>query len=183
MTGRIIHGDATADKFEKPYDPGQYTIKDSGARQEFSGGMVRDTEDDKIDYTSCTYGPMFKRWNAHMTKGRAKYPDREDGTPNWTLGALDPSVLDRAKRSAFRHFIAWLNGEEDEDHAAGVYFNINLVEFCKAEREQRCEKQTKADELFEVRTGADATAFTDLVKNEINRSRGLINRDYWSNVK
>jgi len=131
-----------------------YEIKDSGARKEFDGGMVRDTEDNKVDYTSCLYGPMFTRWNVHMTKGRAKYPDREDGTPNWTLGQMDPEVLARAKRSAFRHFLAWLNGEDDEDHAAGVFFNINVVEFCK---------EGIAEE-FEKNTGADPMVFTTRVQ-------------------
>ena len=107
-----------------------FEIKDSGARAEFDGGMVRDVEDDKIDYTSACYGPMFKRWMSHTTKGRAKYSDSEDGTPNWLLGTGDPEVLARGKRSAFRHFMAWLAGETDEDHASGVLFNINLVEAC-----------------------------------------------------
>ena len=118
-------------------DPGEETtltefvIKDSGKRQEFAGGMQRDTEEGKIDFTSCLHGPMFKRWNDHMTKGRAKYPDPVVGIPNWTLGAGDPEVLERARRSAFRHFISWLNGETDEDHAAGVFFNINVAEYVK----------------------------------------------------
>lgn len=113
-----------------------FTIKDSGARQEFDGGMVRDTEEGKIDYTSCLHGVMFDRWNTHMTKGRKKYPDPEPGVPNWTLGAKNPkdapAVLARAERSAFRHFRAWLRGDTDEDHAAGLYFNVDVAETCKA---------------------------------------------------
>ncbi|MCZ2111133.1 MAG: hypothetical protein LC118_16440 [Dehalococcoidia bacterium] len=123
----------------------EFTIKDSGARQEFDGGMVRDTEEGKIDFTSCLYGPMFRRWNDHLTKGRAKYPDREDGTPNWTLGAGNTDVLARAKRSAFRHFIAWLSGERDEDHAAGVFFNINLAEFIEDSLEDLTWEQASLD--------------------------------------
>lgn len=105
-----------------------YTIKDSGARQEFAGGMVRDTQEGKADYVSMRLGPMFKRWAAHLTAGRAKYPDVEVGVPNWTLAA-GLEEYERARASAARHFEAWLAGERDEDHAAGVFFNINLAEY------------------------------------------------------
>lgn len=109
----------------------RYEIKDSGSRAEFAGGMVRDTEDGKPDWTSLLHGPMAPRWVDHCTKGRSKYPDPRPGVPNWTLGVDDPAVAERGKRSAFRHFMAWINDERDEDHAAGVFFNINLVEACK----------------------------------------------------
>lgn len=151
----------------------EFTIKDSGARQEFGGGMVRDTEEGKIDYTSCLYGPMLARWNDHMTKGRKKYPDREDGTPNWTLGATDPDVMARARRSAFRHFIAWLNGETDEDHASGVFFNINVAEFVKANIGREAAYAAAADE-FEEATGASADVISDeLIAQWSKQSSGL----------
>jgi hypothetical protein len=163
MSGRIIHGDAT---------PEAFGIKDSGSRKEFDGGMVRDTEDGKIDYTSCLYGPMFTRWNAHLTKGRAKYPDREDGTPNWTLGQKDPEVLARAKRSAFRHFI----GETDEDHAAGVFFNVNVVEFCKDA--QTAATDADIDQFLKSRGNADPYVFGDHVREQLKSELTLRNQEY-----
>src|SRR5690606_21266015 len=39
--------------------------------------------------------------------------------------------LDRAKSSAFRHFMQWFNGETDEDHAAAIFFNVQAVEYIK----------------------------------------------------
>lgn len=105
-----------------------FGIKDSGARQEFSSGMVRDTTEGKINFLSVRFGPMFRRWADHLTKGRVKYPDVSPGTPNWTLASGMEEYL-RAKESAARHFESWLNGERDEDHAAGVFFNINLAEY------------------------------------------------------
>ena len=106
---------------------GSYTIKDSGERQEFDSGMVRDTQEGKINYTRIFNGVMADRWAAHMTLGEAKYPDVSPGVPNWTL-AKTPEEVQRFKVSATRHFVQWLNGETDEDHAAAVLFNIDGAE-------------------------------------------------------
>lgn len=105
-----------------------FTIKDSGARQEFASGMVRDTTEGKANYLNVTIGPMLDRWAAHTTKGRAKYPDPAPGVPNWTLAAGTEEHL-RAQESALRHLLQWIRGERDEDHAAAVFFNINLAEY------------------------------------------------------
>jgi hypothetical protein len=107
-----------------------FTIKDSGERREFEGGMVRDTDDDKINFVSLLFGPMLRRWADHLTKGRKKYPDPKPGVPNWTL-AEGEEEYHRFRESAFRHFIAWLNDERDEDHAAGVFFNVNGAEYVR----------------------------------------------------
>lgn len=92
--------------------------------------MVRDTTEGKTEYLSMRIGPMYKRWANHLTKGRAKYPDAALGVPNWTLAAGKEEML-RAKESASRHFEQWLNGDRDEDHAAAVFFNINLAEYVR----------------------------------------------------
>ena len=104
-----------------------FEVKDSGSRQEFDSGMVRDTQEGKINYTRIFNGVMAGRWAEHMTKGEAKYPDVAPGVANWTL-ADSPEEVERFRQSATRHFVAWLNGEIDEDHAAGVYFNIDGAE-------------------------------------------------------
>ena len=108
----------------------EFTIKDSGERREFSSGMVRDTDEGKIDWLNLRWGPLYRRIAAHLTKGRKKYPDPEPGVPNWTLAQGSAEAL-RAKQSAARHFESWLNGELDEDHAAGTVFNMNLFEFIR----------------------------------------------------
>ena len=92
--------------------------------------MVRDTTEDKVDYTGVRFGPMYKRWAVHTTKGRKKYQDPEPGVPNWTLAEGKEEWL-RFRESAVRHFEAWLDGETDEDHAAATYFNINGAEYVK----------------------------------------------------
>lgn len=111
-----------------------FVVKDSGVREEYASGMVRDTQEGKIGYHRVLDGPMFARWASHLSKGAAKYPDNADGTPNWTLANSD-AELRRFKQSAFRHFIQWLNGDRDEDHAAAVFFNINAVEYLRDKRD------------------------------------------------
>jgi hypothetical protein len=92
--------------------------------------MVRDTTEGKIDYLNVRFGPMLKRWAAHCTKGREKYPDPAPGVPNWTL-AEGEEEYQRFRESAARHFEQWLAGETDEDHAAATFFNMNGAEDVK----------------------------------------------------
>ncbi|MDE1813916.1 MAG: hypothetical protein KGH87_09120 [Thaumarchaeota archaeon] len=107
-----------------------FQIKDSGERKEFASGMVRDTGNGKVRYNRVLSGPMFKRWAEHLHKGAVKYPDVAPGVANWTL-ASGEEELQRAKESALGHMIDWLDGKTDEDHAAAVFFNINLAEYTK----------------------------------------------------
>lgn len=118
-----------------------FKIKDSGQRQEFKSGMVRDVTTGKTDFTTLRNGPMFRRWAAHLTAGEIKYPDPEPGVANWTRAA-GKEELARFRKSAARHFEQWLNGEHDEDHAAAVFFNINGYEFVKAKLEAEARAKT-----------------------------------------
>lgn len=121
----------------------EFTIKDSGERAQFAGGMVRDTTTDKIDYELPLNGPMFDRWAAHLTKGAQKYPDVSLGVPNWTLASGDEERI-RFRKSAMRHFRQWLRGDTDEDHAAAVFFNINGYEYVKARQQEiEADKETQ----------------------------------------
>jgi len=100
-----------------------FTVKDSGKREQFESGMQRDTTEGKILWHLAFDGPMFKRYAEHLTKGAVKYTAR-----NW-MKASGQAELERFKESAVRHFIQWMNGERDEDHAAAVLFNINGFEY------------------------------------------------------
>ena len=104
-----------------------YLLKDSGQRQQFDSGMVRDTTTDKIDYSLALDGPMFERLAAHLTKGAQKYSAR-----NW-MQASGQAELDRFRESAVRHFVQWLHGDEDEDHAAAIFFNVNGYEYVRGQ--------------------------------------------------
>lgn len=105
-----------------------YETKDSGQRQEFESGMVRDLQDGKprFDLLMPKDVPyeeqMLTRWARLMERGMAKYGER-----NWEK-AEGQEELDRAKASAMRHFMQWMMGEDDEDHAAAVMFNITEAE-------------------------------------------------------
>lgn len=108
----------------------EFIVKDSGRRQEFKSGMVRDVSDDKVDYELVFNGPMIDRWAAHLTKGAKKYPDTQPGKPNW-MQASNEEELVRFRKSAVRHFRQWLRGDMDEDHAAAVFFNISGYEYVR----------------------------------------------------
>lgn len=103
-------------------------LKDSGVRTQYGSGMVRDAADDKPRFdlvipVGIPYDKlMLTRWAELLRKGAIKYSER-----NWEKADSDEE-LDRAKASAFRHFMQWFSDETDEDHAAAVFFNINEVE-------------------------------------------------------
>ena len=107
-----------------------FTVKDSGKREQLAGGMVRDTEEGKADYSLIYDGPMLDRWAEHLTKGAKKYEAR-----NWMKAGTSNDVKEmrrtqeRFKRSALRHMRQWLRGDRDEDHAAAVFFNLNGYEY------------------------------------------------------
>ena len=109
-------------------DQPPWITKDSGERQLFESGMVRDTQRSKIRY-DLVYLPMFKRWAELMGRGAQKYGDN-----NWKK-ADSQAELDRFKESAFRHFMTWfLNEDNNEDHCAATWFNMSGVEYLKGEK-------------------------------------------------
>lgn len=99
-----------------------FTVKDSGARQEYDSGMVRDTQAGKPDYTLLPL-EFLERWAWHMTKGAVKY-----GRENWRLANSQEEYL-RFRSSALRHCIQWIMGHRDEDHASAAAFNIAAAEY------------------------------------------------------
>lgn len=102
-----------------------FITKDSGERQTFETGMVRDTATAKARY-DLTYLPMFKRWAELMGRGAQKYGER-----NWEK-ARTQAEYNRFRESAFRHFMQWFNGENpEEDHAAAIFFNVSGAEYVK----------------------------------------------------
>jgi hypothetical protein len=100
--------------------------------------MVRSSAAGKTDFTLAIDGAMFERWAAHLTRATQPrgdfpgYPKRnwlraKDGTPEEKA-----ATMERARESALRHLIQWYRGDSDEDHAAAVFFNINVHETVKA---------------------------------------------------
>lgn len=112
-----------------------FIIKDSGKRQAYKSGMVRDVQDDKPDFSLILADipyeeQMLTRFAEHMTKGAKKY-----GRRNWQL-ANSTEEMERFRASAFRHFMQWFHGILDEDHAAAVYYNIMAFEATKYKLEK-----------------------------------------------
>lgn len=113
----------------------EFITKDSGERQQFASGMVRDVTTGKSNPLLAFDGPMFLRWVGLLTRGAVKYAKR-----NW-MKASGEEEYERFQESAVRHFFQWLNGDTDEDHAAAVFFNINGAEYVK----EKMKKPTSSD--------------------------------------
>lgn len=118
-------------QFEGEHGLLRYATKDSGDREEFDSGMVRDTNGGKPRFDllipkGIPYEELYLTRVARLyERGAVKYTPR-----NWEK-ANSQEELDRALESAFRHFMQWYAGETDEDHAAAVFFNVNEVETIK----------------------------------------------------
>ena len=92
----------------------QFELKDSGKRQEFGTGAVRDTQENKGRYDLIS--PIaLKRLALILQKGMTKY-----GARNWEKGM----PLSRYMDSALRHLNQKLEGNVDEDHVSQAMFNI-----------------------------------------------------------
>lgn len=113
----------------------QFIIKDSGKREQFESGMVRDTTEGKTDYTLVLDGPLFQRLAEHLTKGAKKYNKR-----NW-MKACGEAELARFKESAFRHFLQWYRGDTDEDHFSATVFNLNGYEYVKEKQNAEAQRR------------------------------------------
>lgn len=92
-------------------------LKDSGKRQNFTTGAVRDTQENKGRYDLLSI-PAMRRLAQHMEKGADKYAER-----NWEKGI----PASRCFSSAMRHMFQWMDGKGDEDHLAAAMWNIMVI--------------------------------------------------------
>lgn len=105
----------------------EFVTKDSGARQEYATGMRRDLQTGKLRFDLCIANDqkynesLFGRWAALMGRGAEKYGER-----NWELSCTIEEFR-RFKASLYRHFEQFMQGEEDEDHASAICFNLNAM--------------------------------------------------------
>ena len=92
-------------------------MKDSGKRQTFSTGAVRDTDDDKSrpDLISPFMLERLGRW---MKAGADKY-----GEHNWQKGL----PISRCIASLYRHLMYYMQGDRSEDHLMGIIANATFV--------------------------------------------------------
>ncbi len=88
-------------------------VEDSGKRQEFNTGSVRDTREGKGRYDLLPPEAIY-RLAVHFANGAVKYGDR-----NWEKG----QPLSRYLDSAIRHLFKYLSGSRVEDHLAAAAWN------------------------------------------------------------
>jgi hypothetical protein len=95
----------------------KFELKDSGQREQFDTGAVRDIRVGKGRYDLIT--PLaLRRLAIIMEKGAEKYDSR-----NWEKGMPFSRLLD----SAIRHINQYLLGWQDEDHLAQACFNLFAI--------------------------------------------------------
>lgn len=94
-----------------------FSLKDSGARQEFETGARRDVEEDKPRFDLVTpFGLERVAWV--YARGAEKYGDN-----NWQKGM----PFTRYLASAERHLKQFKAGEVDEDHLAQAVWNLLAI--------------------------------------------------------
>lgn len=101
-----------------------YITKDSGKRVKFDSGFNRDIDEGKPRYDLIPV-ELLERLAMLYMRGAVKYGDE-----NWKLATTEPEI-NRFKQSAWRHFVQWNNGEEDEDHGVATIWNIMSYEWHK----------------------------------------------------
>lgn len=109
-------------KVAEKIPPQEYITKDSGERREYASGYVRDTGRGKPRYDLIP-PECLKRLAELFGRGAEKYGDF-----NWQK-AEGEEELQSFKASAFRHFMQWQEGLEDEDHAMAAVINIFFYEW------------------------------------------------------
>lgn len=102
----------------------KYTTKSSGKKKQWASGYVREIDTTKPRYDLIPT-ELLTRLAELYARGAVKYGDE-----NYKL-AKSPEELHRFKESAWRHFVQWVEGQEDEDHAAAVCWNIFSWEWHK----------------------------------------------------
>lgn len=101
-------------KSSKKLSEGSYTLSDTGKREKWETGAMRENAPGKGRFDLIS--PIFlKRLAIVMEKGAMKYADR-----NWEKGMPLHKYLD----SALRHISQILEGKTDEDHAGQASFNL-----------------------------------------------------------
>lgn len=92
-------------------------MKDSGQRETFESGAVRDSDEGKPhpEYISPFAMERLAQW---LTEGAKKYTAR-----NWEKGL----GIERCFSSMYRHLLKYQMGEHDEDHIAAIFCNCMMI--------------------------------------------------------
>lgn len=93
------------------------SLPDSGERERYEAGAVRDKQDGKGRYDLLSPWAIH-RLALHYEAGAKKYEER-----NWEKGI----PASRCISSALRHIFQWLAGSREEDHLAAAVWNLCAV--------------------------------------------------------
>lgn len=119
-------------------------IKDSGERENFQSGAVRDMHDGKGDMLSLPWEAVL-RLSKHYENGAKKY-----GRWNYQKGVPISSFID----SAMRHLAKYAAGWDDEDHLAAAAFNILGAMEMEENHQEQCDLPTReGKETFKYKEG------------------------------
>lgn len=100
----------------------KYETKDSGKRKVWKSGFNRDADEEKPRFDLIPT-QLLTRLAELYARGAHKYGDE-----NWKLATSQPEI-ERFKQSAWRHFVSFQEGQEDEDHAVATIWNIIAYEW------------------------------------------------------
>lgn len=95
----------------------RFVVKDSGKREAFQTGSVRDTREGKGRYDLISPFAL-ERLAQLYERGAEKYGER-----NWEKGQPVSRYMD----SALRHMNKHLMGERDEDHVTAAVWNLMCI--------------------------------------------------------
>lgn len=105
------------DQNKKTIDLSKMPVKDSGDRQQFKTGAVRDSEHGKGRYDLIS--PIaLRRLAIHLEKGAIKYDEW-----NWSKGMNMGRTFD----SLIRHIFQYLGGDRSEDHIGAILCNAMFI--------------------------------------------------------
>jgi hypothetical protein len=101
------------------------SVVDSGKREEFKTGAVRDINEGKPRFDLIPPLALLRIAN-HYANGARKYNEW-----NWSKGMK----FSRFYESALRHLVEYALGYENEDHLSAVIFNLmSIIHFQELER-------------------------------------------------
>lgn len=131
-----------------------YVTKDSGERETFATGSVRDTREGKGRYDLIPTIAL-RRLACVYERGAKKYDDR-----NWEKGQALMRYLD----SAMRHIQEVIAGEPSEDHAAHAAWNLfafmSTLEWIEAGRlPKELDDRPKPEPRYEAKAEVNKSEF------------------------
>lgn len=115
-------------------------LKDSGSRQQFNSGAVRDNGKGKGRFDLLSTQMLF-RLARHYENGALKYEPRnfEKGMP-----------ISRCVDAAMRHLIKYLAGWNDEDHLAAVCWNIAAIMLYEERMPELMDLPERSDDIEDI---------------------------------